>query len=445
MVYPSRPRSQVIAERAFDAFQRFLHVEALSGVVLLVAAVVAMLWANSAFSSSYDAFWHTPVSVSVGSFAFSQSFHFIINDGLMTAFFLVVGMEIRRETHEGALKDVRQAMLPVIAAIGGVIGPALIYVALNTDPVARRGWAVPTATDIAFAVGILALLGRSIPANVRVFLLALAVIDDVVAILIIALAYSTGLSFTGILIAGAGVLLVLGLQRVGVGSAFAYVPAGAVVWGGFLLAGAHPTLAGVVLGMLTPVAALPMQEPPADAASKAIAELRDRSDIPTSQRLRQVRVATREILPPVVRVQSALHPWVAYLVMPLFALANAGVTFGNSELAAGGSQFVMVGIAVALIAGKPIGVIGATWLMVRCGWGILPPGVSWAGVILVGLLAGVGFTMSTFIALLAFDDRSLLEAAKLGVLVGSGASACLGFLWGALRVRRNTSIGEAAG
>ncbi|MGE0523068.1 MAG: Na+/H+ antiporter NhaA [Variibacter sp.] len=198
MVYPSRPRSQVIAERAFDAFQRFLHVEALSGVVLLVAAVVAMLWANSAFSSSYDAFWHTPVSVSVGSFAFSQSFHFIINDGLMTAFFLVVGMEIRRETHEGALKDVRQAMLPVIAAIGGVIGPALIYVALNTDPVARRGWAVPTATDIAFAVGILALLGRSIPANVRVFLLALAVIDAVVAILLIALAYSTGLSFTGI-------------------------------------------------------------------------------------------------------------------------------------------------------------------------------------------------------------------------------------------------------
>jgi Na+:H+ antiporter, NhaA family len=257
-----------------------------------------------------------------------------------------------------------------------------------------HGWAIPTATDIAFAVGVLALLGRSIPANVRVFLLALAVIDDIVAVLIIAMFYTSGLDLSGFIIAAAGMLMVLWFQRLGFRSAFAYILPAVIVWTGLLKAGIHPTLAGVVLGLMTPA----------------------RSEQETS--------------PPVVRVQTALHPWVAYGIMPLFALANAGVSFTGTELS-GGAQFVTLGVGLALCAGKPIGVIAATWLAVRTGWCRLAPGVSWGGVCLIGLLAGIGFTMSIFIAMLAFTDDKLLDAAKLGVVLGSLVSVTLGLGWGA--------------
>ncbi len=210
-----------MAERAFANLERFLHIEAVSGAVLLVAAVIALLWANSPAAHGYDALWHAPLSIGIGSFTFSRSLHFWINDGLMTVFFLVVGMEIRREIHEGALANLRQAALPMIAAVGGVLAPAAIYLAINHTPAAHSGWAIPTATDIAFAVGVLALLGKSIPANVRVFLLALAVIDDIIAVLIIAVFYSGGLDYSGFAIAAVGILLVLGLQKIGVGTAYA--------------------------------------------------------------------------------------------------------------------------------------------------------------------------------------------------------------------------------
>jgi Na+:H+ antiporter, NhaA family len=436
------PRAQLLTERAFATLQRFLHVEAVSGLVLLVAAAAALIWANSPNASSYHALWHLPLSIGVGEFAFSKSLHFWINDALMTVFFLVVGMEIRREIHEGALSKLNQAVLPVIAAAGGVIVPALIYLSLNTDNVRGRGWAVPTATDIAFAVGVLALLGRSIPVNVRVFLLALAIIDDVIAVLIIAFFYSGGLQFNGFIIASFGILMVLGFQRMGVGSALAYILPGAVVWLGFLMTGGHPTLAGVVLGLMTPVRPIPMREPPLEVVSRVAEELRSSDAVSTKDTdrlelpLRQLRVAHREILPPVVRVQTALHPWVAYGVMPLFALANAGVSPAGVDLSAGGAQFVMLGVGVALVVGKPIGVIGATWLAVRMGWCRLTPGVSWGGVYLVGMLAGIGFTMSIFIAMLAFTDERLLNAAKLGVLLGSLVAAMLGLGWGAAYARR---------
>ena len=434
------PRTQILAERVFETLQRFLHVEAVSGIVLLIAAIAAMIWANSSFAQSYDALWHMPLSIGLGTFVFSKTLHFWINDILMTVFFLVVGMEIRREIHEGALNNLRQATLPIAAALGGVIVPALIYIAVNSDPIRRHGWAIPTATDIAFAVGILALLGRSIPVNIRVFLLALAIIDDVIAVLIIALLYSGGLSYGGFAVAGLGLLMVLGLQRIGVGSAYAYVPPGAVIWAGLLMAGAHPTLTGVVLGLMTPVKPLPMREHPVDVVTRVADELRGlvgtaKGAHRMERPLQQLQLANREMLPPVVRVQTALHPWVAYGVMPLFALANAGVSLNGVDLTVGGSQLVMSGVAIALLAGKPIGVVSATWLMVRIGWGRLPPGVSWAGVGLIGLLAGIGFTMSIFIALLAFNDENLLGAAKLGVIAGSVVAACLGLCWGALQVR----------
>lgn len=436
------PRAQILAERAFSVIERFLHIEAVSGIVLLVAAAAALIWANSPAAESYHALWHAPLSFGIGGYSFSQSLHFWINDALMTVFFLVVGMEIRREIHDGALSSLRLAALPLVAALGGVMVPALIYLALNGEAMQRQGWAVPTATDIAFAVGVLALLGRSIPGNVRVFLLALAIIDDIVAVLIIAAFYSGGLDYSGLLVAGAGLLMVLGLQWIGVGTAFAYVVPGAVVWLGFLQAGAHPTLAGVVLGLLTPVLPARSLVRPLDALTRAFNDLRARATAPDPQSdefahsLKHLRKAQRELLPPVTRVQMALHPWVAYGVMPLFALANAGVGLEGIDLDANGSQGVMVGVMLALVLGKPLGVIVASWCAVRLGLCRLPPEVTWSGICLVGLLAGIGFTMSIFIGTLAFADENLLGAAKLGVLLASSTAAILGLLWGLGYTRR---------
>jgi len=436
------PRAQLLAERAFATFERFLHIEAVSGIVLLAAAALALVWANSHLAESYHAFWHTPLSIGIGDLLFSQSLHFWINDALMTVFFLVVGMEIRREIHEGALSNPKQAMLPIAAAMGGVAVPAAVFLLLNSASPQNAGWAIPTATDIAFAVGLLALLGRSIPNNIRVFLLALAIIDDIVAVMIIAFFYSGGLNYAGFAVAGVGVLMVLGLQRIGTGSAYAYVLPGAVIWVGILWTGAHPTLAGVVLGLMTPVLSMPMRERPQDAVSRIANDLlKLNEDVAgnsshIAKPLRQLRIANRELLPPVVRMQMTLHPWVAYGIMPLFALANAGVTLDGIDLSTETPQWVMAGVALALVLGKPIGVLCISWIMVRTGWCRLPPGVSWGGITLAGLLAGVGFTMSIFIAMLAFTDENLLGAAKLGVLLGSLTAATLGLSWGVVYGKR---------
>lgn len=439
------PRAQVLAERAFASIVRFLHIEAVSGIVLLVAAAIALIWANSPLAESYNNVWHTPFSIGLGRLEFSRSLHFWINDALMTFFFLVVGMEIRRELFEGSLSDVRQAMLPMVAAIGGVIVPALIFLGFNSLPSHQNGWAIPTATDIAFAVGVLALLGRSIPGNVRIFLLTLAIIDDIIAVLIIALFYSGGLNYAGFLIAGLGIMLVLGFQRIGIGSAFSYVIPGAIIWIGILMTGAHPTLAGVVLGLMTPVVSVRMTERPLDMLSRIVNELTGRDlqmkdEHKLERSLRKIQLAHRELLPPVVRVQKALHPWVAYWIMPLFALANAGVSMSNSAFAAGHELHIIIGVAVALVIGKPLGILGMSWLSVRIGWCQLPQDVNWSGLALVGLLAGIGFTMSIFIAMLAFDYESLLNAAKLGVLIGSFTAAVLGLVWGKLYINRKLSL-----
>jgi NhaA family Na+:H+ antiporter len=441
---PSRhdvPRAQALAERAFHALERFLHIEAVSGIVLLGAAIVALVWANSPWAPQYDALWHTPLSIGVGDWVFSKSLHFWINDVLMAVFFLVVGMEIRREIHEGALSDLRSAALPLAAALGGVVVPALVYLALNPRGAAHEGWAVPTATDIAFALGVLALLGRSIPSSVRVFLLALAIIDDIVAVLIIALVYSDGLQLDGLLVAGGGIAIVLGLQAIGVGSAFAYVLPAILVWIGALQLGIHPTLAGVLLGLMTPVRAAPARESPLHVAERVVSDLggRDRErrvGAELAQPARQLRWAQRELLPPVTRVQLALHPWVAYGVMPLFALANAGVSLGGIDFTHAGASGVLCGVLFGLVLGKPVGIVAASWLAVKAGWCRLPEGVSWREVILIGLLAGIGFTMSIFIAMLAFSDTALLAAAKLGVLLASATAAVLGLVWALLRARR---------
>jgi NhaA family Na+:H+ antiporter len=442
------PRTQLAAAQALAAVRRFMHIEAVSGVVLLAAAAIALIWANSPWASSYHAFWHLPVSVGLGHIFISKSLHFLINDGLMTIFFLVVGMEIRREIHEGALSRLHEAALPLAAAAGGVIVPALMYLAMNGDAVRGQGWAVPTATDIAFAVGVLALLGRSIPGSIRIFLLALAIIDDVIAIMIIALFYSSGLDLSGFLVAGFGIFMVLGFQRIGVGSAWAYALPGAVVWIGLLMTGAHPTLSGVILGFLTPVLPMPTRNLPTESIWQILQDLRSGGGIAghdahhLASSVREIRLAQREILPPVSRVQIALHPWVAYGIMPVFALANAGVTVGGIDLGAGDALWVMLGVSIALVIGKPVGILAASYLTVRVGLCRLPHGVTWSGLLLAGLLAGIGFTMSIFIAMLAFADPNLLAAAKLGVLLASLVAAVLGLSWGVWYSRRRVSAGD---
>ena len=442
------PALQTATERASASFSRLLHIESMSGVVLLIAAAVALLWANSPWAQSYFDTWHAPLSLTIGTWTVNTDLHFFVNDVLMTIFFLVVGMEIRREIHNGALSSLSEASLPVIAAIGGVAVPALIYVAIaGNDPQLLNGWAIPTATDIAFAVGVLALLGKFIPGSLRIFLLALAIIDDIVAILIIAFFYSGGLDYSGFGIAFVGLMLVLLFNRMGVASAWLYVIPGAVLWLGLLKTGAHPTLAGVVLGLMTPVSMRPAPRHQLEEAKQALSRVyvQARSGQFDAhvlyEELHVASRAQRDLLPPVLRLPMMLHPWVAFAVMPIFALANAGVQFGGVDLAATGPSTVAMGIVAGLLLGKPIGVVLATFLAVKTGLCKMPEGVTWPGVLLVGLLAGIGFTMAIFVGGLAFSDPQLLAAAKMGILGASAAAAMAGLAYGfAMRKRLGSAV-----
>jgi Na+:H+ antiporter, NhaA family len=431
-----------IAKKAFTALEHFLHVEAASGVILLAAAALALIWANSPFAQTYHDLLESPLTLGAGEFLFSKSLHFWINDALMTVFFLVVGLEIRREIHAGSLSDLRQATLPLVAAAGGVSVPAIIYFAVNHGPATANGWAVPTATDIAFAVGVLALLGRSIPGSVRIFLLTLAIVDDIIAVLIIAVFYSTAPDYSGFALVAAGIVAVVIMQRLDINRATAYVVPGAIIWTGLFISGVHPTLAGVVLGLMTPIRTSRGHERVLTQLSEAAHHVRE-ADNPRGQEfdrlekpLQILRVAQRNLLPPVVRVQWALHPWVAYGVMPLFALANAGVPFNGADFSNHDTTWIMFGVALALVAGKPVGVFLTTWILVKLRLCRLPDGMTWSSVSVVALLAGIGFTMSIFIATLAFSEQNALDAAKLGVLVGSFIAGCAGLVWGLYCSRR---------
>jgi NhaA family Na+:H+ antiporter len=435
---PHRPWvAAPVGEKLFSAVERFLHVEAAGGIVLLVAAALALAWANSPWAESYDALWHAPVTLGIGTLVSTQSLHFWINDGLMTVFFLVVGLEIRREIHEGALSNLRMAAVPLIAASGGVIVPALIYAACNMDPLTRQGWAVPTATDIAFAVGILALLGSRVPPVVRILLLALAIIDDIAAILVIAFFYSSGIKVAGLGFALLGIAGVLLFQRMAVRSPFAYVLPGAVIWGGMLYAGVHPTLTGVVLGLMTPVVPLAGRDSPVAAAGNALDRFRTQVGMSAASPhdlvhpVQELDRARQQLIAPVLGVQAGLHPWVAYGIMPLFALANAGVSLQGLSFADPNAASVAIGIIVGLVVGKPLGIVSLTLLAAKLRLCELPAGITPRSLLVVGCLGGIGFTMAIFIANLAFTEPALLGAAKLAVLVASLVAGTVGLIVGA--------------
>ncbi len=412
-----------LARMAAQPLERFLRIEAASGILLMVIAAVAFAWASSPWSQSYQSLLATPIGVSIGGLAFEVSLRWIIDDGLMTIFFFVIGLEIRREIDHGELSDRRRAALPLVAALGGMLVPAALYAAI-AGSAGPRGWGVPMATDIAFALGVLALLGPRVPPALRVLLLALAVIDDLGAILVIAIFYSGPLQVHGLAIAVAGLVLVLGMQRLGVRRKLAYVAPGVVVWAGIYAAGVHPTIAGVIVGLITPVRAWLGPEGLLREAPQVLAELgrlgaEPRTDTHAlAQTLATVDHLRREAMSPAESLIESLHPWVAFAIMPVFAFANAGVALDPSGLGEGETTITM-GVGIGLVAGKLLGVLGASWLAIRSGIAVCPRGITTRHLVVLGAVAGIGFTMALFVAGLAFDNEEQLAAAKLGVLAGS--------------------------
>jgi NhaA family Na+:H+ antiporter len=432
-------------QRILAPVERFLAIEAASGIVLMIAAVAALIWANSPWRTAYADLWHIPIGFRFGAFAFERDLHFWINDGLMTVFFFVVGLEIRREIHCGELSEIRRAALPLAAALGGMLVPAAIFLALNAGRASAVGWAVPMATDIAFAVGVLALLGKRVAPALRILLLALAVIDDVGAILVIALFYSSGLALVGFAILGIGVTATFVMQGIGVRSPLAYVAPAVVVWAGAYFGGIHPTLAGVIVGFMTPVRAWYGPERFFEQTESRVRTLRSdgvRDDRELLPHLERLQVASREAVSPVERLQYLLHGWVAFGIMPLFAFANAGVPLGEISFE-GDALWVFWGVTLGLLIGKPAGILGLSWLTARIGAAALPSGVQWSHVSIVGMVGGIGFTMALFIAQLAFPAGPLLETAKLAILSGSGLAAVVS-LFAGYRILKVQQIPGAA-
>jgi len=419
-------------KRVLAPVERFLAIEAASGILLMITATVALIWANSPWRPFYANLWHLSIGLRFGGFAFERDLHFWINDGLMTIFFFVVGLEIRREIHAGELSEVRRAALPLAAAFGGMLVPALIFLSFNVGRTSASGWAVPMATDIAFAVGALTLLGKRVAPALRILLLALAVIDDVGAIVVIALFYSSNLNALGFVVFGLGVLGILVLHVLGARSALAYLAPAIVIWSGAYLAGIHPTLAGVVVGLMTPVTAWFGTAGHLDRIETGLRSLRahdasdDRELIP---HLDALKTANREAVSPVERLQHQLHGWVAFGIMPLFAFANAGVPLGQVSFD-GDAFWVFLGVGLGLTLGKPIGILSVSWIAVRLHAATLPAGVQWSHIAVVGMVGGIGFTMALFIAQLAFPAGPLLETAKLAILCGSAVAGVLSLLAG---------------
>ena len=413
------PRESI--HRLTRPLSRFLHVEAVSGVVLLLCALAALTLANSAGSETFLALWKVPIGITVGDFQLEHSLKHWINDGLMAIFFFVIGLEVKREIAIGELGEIRRAALPVAAAIGGMLVPAGIYLALQLGEAGQRGWGIPMATDIAFVVGCMAVLGRRVPAALRVVLLSLAIVDDIGAILVIAFGYTESLQWGWLVTGLIGIAAVVFMQRVGIRSMAMYTLVGLVTWLGFHESGIHATIAGVALGLLTPARAYIGGEL-LRRASDAIHGGGWEEEPHRAQKVRQHRRLTRETISPLEYLIYLLHPWMAFLVMPVFALANAGVPFQ----AADATSPVAIAVILGLVAGKPIGILLVSWLSLKAGLARLPEGVTWRHMAGGSFLAGIGFTMALFIAGLAFADDSLLRSAKVGVLLASAASAVIG-------------------
>ncbi len=415
-----------MVDRFTEPFARFLRIESASGLLLLFSALAALSLANSPWSTAFLAFWETPIGLHFGALDFSRSLRHWINDALMTFFFFVIALELKRELVLGELRNIRMAALPFAGALGGMIVPISLYLAFMTGQPGAHGWGTVMATDTAFVLGCLALFGSRISPSLRLFLLSLAIFDDVGAILVVALAYAASLNWAAIILGMLGVAAVAGAARLGIRSIPVYFLFGGIIWLCIDASGIHATIAGVVLGLMTPTRVWV-----SDARLRAIlgrvlsypvgehwsGDTADRRD------LRQAGKAATESLSPVERLEMMLHPWAGFVIMPIFALANAGVAISSADI----SQPVFVAILLGLVFGKPIGVLTFSWLAVRLGFANLAPSLGWPFLAAGAFLTGIGFTMSLFVAGLAYTP-AMLDAAKIGILSASVVSAAAGLL-----------------
>ncbi len=412
--------------------QAYIHTEQLGAIVLLLAAVTALVWVNSPWEDSFHELWARTITVDLSLFRVSKSLELWVNDGLMTIFFFVVGLEIKRELLHGELSSPKRAALPLAAALGGMLCPALIYLAINRGGAGADGWGIPMATDIAFALGFLGLVGSRIPAELRVILLGLAVVDDVGAILVIAIFYTEQLD-AGKLGIAAGLLAGIALaNRLGVRNMAFYWLAGALVWVAVLKSGVHATIAGVVLGALTPSTPYLSKESFRASMEGLMADYTDALHAGDEERaeavLGQIEELSQGTESPLARLERVVHPYTSYLVLSVFALANAGIGLSAGALKDAWSNEITLGVAAGLIAGKAAGVLGFAWLAVRTGLAALPPAVSWPQMAGMSLLAGIGFTVAIFIAGLAFNTPAQVQDAKLGIFFGSLIAGVAGYL-----------------
>jgi Na+:H+ antiporter, NhaA family len=405
----------------------FLHTEAAGGVVLVAATVAALVWANSPWDASYTALWDTRLVVGLGDHSVDLDLRGWVNDGLMALFFLVVGLEIKRELVEGELSDPRQAALPVVAAAGGMAVPALIYLAFNAGGEGAAGWGIPVATDIAMAVGVVSLLGRRVAPSLRLFLLALAIVDDIGAVLVIALAYTRGIDPASLAAAAGIVAAIAALRAAGVRAHLPYVVAGVALWLALQESGLNATLAGVVLGLMAPTR--PARQPELiDAAALA--------DVSSLAAARETATLAREAVSEVEWLEHSLHPWTGFVVVPLFALANAGLVISGETVRDAVASPVAAGVVAGLVVGKPLGITAFAWLAVRLRLARLPSGTTWGALASLSALAGIGFTVSILVAGLAFDDPARVDVAKLAILAASLLAALVGSVLVALSDRR---------
>ena len=430
---------QVPIRQVIEPFQEFVHAESTGGILLLAASAVALIWANSPWADTYHEIWRTPISLAVGNHALTETVLEWINDGLMAMFFFVIGLEIKREILVGELASIPQAALPLAAALGGTIVPAALYSAFNAGGPGAPGWGIPMATDIAFALGVLGLLGDRVPAALKVFLAALAIGDDLLAVMVIAVFYTSTISWLNLGIGAFFLMLLIGANVLGIRHVLVYCVLGiGGLWLAFLLSGVHATIAGVLAAMTIP-ARTTLGRVEFLARGRALLQRFEQVTSPNTSPLAnpaQIEVTSRletvvkNVATPLQRLEQTLHPWVTVVIMPVFALANAGITLGSSTGLTLVSP-VALGVLVGLLVGKPVGVLLGSGIAIRTRMARFPDDVTWPHMVGVGFLAGIGFTMSLFITGLAFGEAASSTSAKIGILLGSGLAGVIG--WSVLR------------
>lgn len=423
-------------DRIIRPFEEFAKMEASGGILLLGCTVLALVWANSPFAPQYNELWDTHFKIGAGNWTLDKAQHHWINDGLMAVFFFVVGLEIKREMLEGELSTARKAALPMMGALGGMFIPAILYLVFNAGSEGAAGWGIPMATDIAFALGILALLGNRVPVSLKIFLTALAIVDDMGAVLVIALFYTASISWISLALGGIFLIGMIVTNRIGIRHPVPYLVLGICVWIAFLKSGIHATIAGVLCAMTIPHSPAIKTSEFAKEGRGILDEFENAEDhgiTPGTNEEQQaavhaLQVACEQVQTPLMRLVHTMHPLVSFLIMPIFALANAGVKLDTGFME---TIFhpVSLGIIIGLVLGKQIGITLFSWLAIKLGMASLPKGISMGQIYGVSCLGGIGFTMSLFIAALAFEDGSLLSVAKLAILLASTLSGVFGYFF----------------